>query len=158
MTDPRTDSTDVKLERMIGKATAGLPARPAPASLEGRVLATIASAGTSSVRAHGFAAWPVAVRWLVLAALTSLAASVLIALSGAGPDWTAWMRTLAPRGWTALWEALRATWEASGGALVLLGRSIPETWWYLAAVAFAGWYAGVIGLGLTAYRLLRTRD
>ncbi|MFM8336245.1 MAG: hypothetical protein ACKODK_11840 [Opitutaceae bacterium] len=158
MNDSRTDSTDVKLERLIGKATAGLPTRTAPASLEGRVLAAIASAGTSPVRAQGFAVWPVAVRWLVLSALTAIAAAVLIALSDAGPDGTAWVRTLVPRGGTALWEALRATWEASGGALALLGRSIPATWWYLAAAAFACWYAGVIGLGLTAYRLLRTRD
>ena len=97
-------------------------------------------------------------RWSVLPALTVTAAAVLIVLSGAGPDGTAWVRTLVPRGWTALWEALRATSEASGGALALLGRSVPGTWWYLAAVAFACWYAGVIGLGLTAYRLLRTRE
>jgi hypothetical protein len=158
MNDPRTDATDLNLERLIGKATAGLPPRPAPATLEGRVLAAISSAGISPVRSQGFAAWPGAVRWLVLAALTAIAAAVLIALGEAGPDGTAWVRTLAPRGWAALWEALRATWEAAGGALALLGRSIPGTWWYLAAAAFACWYAGVIGLGLTAYRLLRTRE
>lgn len=158
MNDPRTDATALKLERLIGKTTAGLPPRPAPATLEGRVLAAIAGAGISPVRAQGFAAWPVAVRWLVLAVLTAIAAAVLIALGGAGPDGTAWVRTFVPRGWTAIWEALRATWEAAGGALALVGRSIPGTWWYLAAVAFACWYAGVIGLGLTAYRLLRARE
>lgn len=158
MNDPRTEISDLKLERWIGKATAGLPPRPAPATLEGRVLAAISSTGISPVRAQGFAAWPGAVRWLVLAALTAIAAAVLIALGGAGPDRTDWLRTLAPRGWAALWEALRAAREAAGGASALLVRSIPGTWWSLAAAAFACWYAGVIGLGLTAYRLLRTRE
>jgi hypothetical protein len=158
MNDPRFESSELKLERLITGVVAGLPPRPAPAAIERRVLAAIASAGTLPARAQGFAAWPVAMRWSVLPALTVTAAAVLIVLSGAGPDGTAWVRTLVPRGWTALWEALRATSEASGGALALLGRSVPGTWWYLAAVAFACWYAGVIGLGLTAYRLLRTRE
>ena len=158
MNDPRTESAELKLERLITGVVAGLPPRPAPAAIERRVLAAIASAGTLPARAQGFAAWPVAMRWSVLPALTVFSVALLIASGNAERDATDLVRALVPGGLTALWDALRATGEAAGGALALLGRSVPGSWWYGALAAFACWYAGVVGLGLTAYRLLRARD
>lgn len=145
------------MERLIALTVAGLPARPAPVTLEGRVLAAIAGGSPQLALAQGFAAWPAPVRWLVLPALTVFAAALLIALGGAGRHTADLVRAFVPGGWTALWDALRATMEAAGGVMAQLGRSVPGSWWYVALAAFACWYASVVGLGLTAYRLLRTR-
>ena len=158
MNDPRTESAELKLERLITGVVAGLPQRPAPAALERRVLAAIPDGDAHLGRAQGFAAWPMPARWLAMPALTVFSVALLIVSGNAERDATDLVRALVPGGLTALWEALRATWEATGGAVALLGRSVPGSWWYGALAAFACWYAGVVGLGLTAYRLLRTRE
>jgi hypothetical protein len=151
------ETPEQKMERLIALTVAGLPARPAPVTLEGRVLAAIAEGNPHFARAQGFAAWPSPVRWLALPALTIFAAALLIALGGAGRDTAGLVRAFVPVGWTALWDALRATMEAAGGAMAQLWRSVPGSWWYVALAVFVCWYASVVGLGLTAYRLLRTR-
>lgn len=158
MTDPRAESSELKLERLITGVATGLPSRPAPATLEGRVLAAMSALDARSVRAQGFAAWPTPARWLALPALTVFAVGLVTALGGARLESAGAVRALIPGGLTALWDALRATWEAAGGATALLVRSVPGTWWYGALAAFACWYAGVVGLSLTAYRLSRTRE
>lgn len=158
MSDPRFESSELKLERLITGVVAGLPPRPAPAAIERRVLAAISEGDAHEMRTQGFAAWPMPARWLALPALTVFSVALLIASANAERDATDLVRALVPGGLTALWDALRATGEAAGGALALLGRSVPGSWWYGALAAFTCWYAGVVGLGLTAYRLLRARD
>jgi hypothetical protein len=94
---------------------------------------------------------------LAFPALTAVAAGLMLMVGGAGRDTADLARALVPGGWTALWDALRATVEAAGGAMALLGSSLPGSWWYVALAVLACWYAGVVGLGFAAYRLLRTR-
>ena len=68
MNDPRTESAELKLERLITGVVAGLPPRPAPAALERRVLAAIPDGDAHLGRAQGFAAWPMPARWLAMPA------------------------------------------------------------------------------------------
>ena len=157
MNDHRTESSELKLERLISGVVAGLPTRRAPLTLEGRVLAAISEGNTPLARVQGFASWPAPLRWLAFPALTAVAAGLMLMAGGAGRDTADLARALVPGGWTALWDALRATVEAAGGAMALLGSSLPGSWWYVALAVLACWYAGVVGLGFAAYRLLRTR-
>ena len=137
---PNPPETD-PLEQAVRRAVAGLPPRRAPSTLEVRVRAAIAAREAGVRETRGFAAWPAPVRWLALSFLVAVAAWVVAALGGD-----------AARG------TLPAGSQALAGAAAMLIRAVPASWWYAALLAFAVWYAGVVGLGLTAYRLLRARD
>ena len=63
MNDHRTESSELKLERLISGVVAGLPTRRAPLTLEGRVLAAISEGNTPLARAQGFASWPAPLKW-----------------------------------------------------------------------------------------------
>lgn len=157
MNPPPTPPANDPLESTIRRAVAGLPLRPAPATLESRVLAAIAAMESQPWWRRGLPAWPAPARWLGLPLLGGIAAAVLLVLGGGAaaeilprPELPAFMATA--------WDVCRAVSQALAGVVAMLTRSVPVSWWYAALFAFAVWYAGVVGLGLTAYRLLRTRD
>jgi len=56
------DQTDEKLERLVGQALRDQPLRPAPASLETRVLGELAARARLPWWRRGIASWPAAVR------------------------------------------------------------------------------------------------
>jgi hypothetical protein len=153
---PNPPETD-PLEESIRRAVAGLPARRAPATLEGRVLAAIAARGAPAGEARGFAAWPAPARWLGLPILAGVAAGVVAVLGG---DSAAELLSKfgLPSFLGAGWDAFLFASRAVAAVAAMLTRAVPASWWYAALLAFAVWYAGVVGLGLTAYRLLRARE
>lgn len=142
------------LEPAIRRLVAGLPPRPAPPTLEARVLAAIAARPWWS---RGFASWPAPARWLGLPLLAGVAAAVLLGFGG-GAGVELLPRPELPALVATGRDVFHAVSPAVSGVAAMLTRSVPVSWGYAALLAFAVWYAGVVGLGLTAYRLLRTRD
>jgi hypothetical protein len=94
---------------------------------------------------------------LTLPVLAGVAAGVVL-VTGSGPGGELLSRLGLSSDVRAAWEALCAGSQALTGVLAMLVRTVPSSWWYTAVLGCAVWYAGVVALGLTAYRLLRTRD
>lgn len=156
MNQPPTPPVNDPLENAIRRVVAGLPPRPAPSTLEVRVLAAIAAREAQPSQVRGFAAWPAPARWLALPSLAGVAAAVLTAFNGDAAGLFSLIGAPSLPG--AAWDALHAAVQAVAGAVAMLVRAVPASWWYAALIAFAVWYAGLVGIGLTAYRLLRARD
>lgn len=108
------------------------PLRRAPASLEERVLATIAAAPLTA-RARGFTGWPLALQLLFVA--TALGAA-LLALT--------WL------GWAAS--------DLKGSLLFTVARAlvnhVPSLWLYAGGGLVAALYLLCFGLGALAWRAL----
>ena len=146
MNDHRTESSELKLERLISGVVAGLPTRRAPLTLEGRVLAAISEGNTPLARAQGFASWPAPLRWLAFPALTAVAAGLMLMVGGAGGVHGGSGACTRPR---RVDRALgRATGDGGGG------------WWRDGPVGeLAAWIlvvCGAGGLGLLVCRRGRT--
>ncbi|HVW21991.1 MAG TPA: hypothetical protein VHC86_12325 [Opitutaceae bacterium] len=139
MPDPDFDF----MEDFTRRNLRGLPPRPAPAALEGRVRARIEAAPRrrSALR-------PAAVVLSVAAAAAFVAVPALVARhGGAGSVFD----LLAGR-FSAV-AVLQALWTGLSEAVQGTCESLPRAWcaWGLAAVALA--YAALAGLGTAAYRL-----
>jgi hypothetical protein len=130
-----------RLERLLGDTMRGLPAKPAPHTLESRVLGELARRASQSWWRRSFGHWPAFARvgWVT-------ACSVLIGLTLLGGPWT-----------TAVGSLIRqaATITGAVGNLVAsLVHAIPATWLLPGLAAAALLYAFLFGLGAAAYRLL----
>jgi hypothetical protein len=134
------------LERLLDGVARSQPPRRAPASLEARVFAKIA---TRPWWSKGFAHWPVLARAAFL-----VASFGFIKLTLAGAMWAIdFVRTSDVAGVDALHrtsEAVSAT--VSLGSLVF--NSIPPVWLYAGAGVGFTMYAVLFGLGTFAYRTL----
>lgn len=150
---PSPQNTD-PLERVIHRTLRALPARPAPRSLEQRVLAEIARRAALPWWRKSFVHWPVPARagFSVL-----LVGAVKFALMGA-----VWVMAGFDIAQFREAFATQVTWMESGIALVratadffaILGRNVPTLWIYGALAIFATLYAALFGLGAAAYKAL----
>ena len=142
------------LERAIHRTLRALPARPAPTSLEHRVLAEIARRVALPWWRKSFAHWPVPARagfsvLIVGAVKFALMAAVWVM---AGFDVAQFREAF----------ATQLTWMESGVAVVraiadffaILGRNVPTLWIYGGLALFATLYAALFGLGAAAYKAL----
>ncbi|MBI5382233.1 MAG: hypothetical protein HZA31_10070 [Opitutae bacterium] len=144
-----TPRDDQKLEQFIHQALRSVPPRPAPRSLETRVLAAIAARQALPWWRQSFARWPLPARAAFLAlALALVAAIAWLSLAGSELALPAIREMLAPL------AHLRVALEAVADIFALLFRSIPTLWLYSAAATVAALYAALFGLGATAYRTL----
>lgn len=141
-----TPHEDPKLEQFIHRALRELPDRRAPRSLETRVMAAIAARQATPWWRASFDRWPVAVRVAFLLVAGGLVFGLL--RMGGSVDATV------PRGGETLgWlDGLRVVWGSLCSAGAAVARSIPRLWLYGAVSVVVVAYAGLFGLGTTAYR------
>ena len=146
--------TPEELEKFIHRELRGLPVRPAPSTLEARVLAAIEHRASIAWYHKSWSYWPAAVRALFLAAITGLAGAAIAAfylfMQGA-PLAQAWTEVSSRLSiFTRLYGA--AAWTVN--FLSQIVGSIPPLWLY-GSLAFVGaLYALFFGLGAATYRML----
>jgi hypothetical protein len=139
-----------RLERLLGDTMRDLPARPAPRTLESRVLGELARRASRPWWRRSFGHWPAFARvgWVT-------ACGALIGITLLGGPWTAAMGSLQGGGALGSWirqaAAITGTVGNLGASLV---DTIPATWLLPGLVAAALLYALLFGLGAAAYRLL----
>ena len=143
-----------KLERALHEALRDLPARPAPRSLEQRVLAEIARRAALPWWRQSFIHWPMAARAVFLVACIGI---VKLALMGsvwvmAGFD-PAQFREAFTTQLTWLENGL-AVVHAVTGSFEIIFRNIPPLWLYGGLAFLAAMYATLFGLGAAAYKTL----
>lgn len=139
-----------ELEKLIHQTLRSLPDRPAPRSLEARVLAAIEARQGLPWWRQSFIHWPLAARGAFLL-VTALLAAVLIGLGF--HTVTAVESTNPLSGSVAFIEHLKTFCNGIANFGQLLVRSIPSYWIYGAIAFVALMYTALIGLGATAYRL-----
>lgn len=145
--------TPEDFERQLHATLKSLPDRRAPASLEGRVLAAIATREARPWWHKSYQHWPAAVR-IAFLVLSATLAAVLIAAGAmviAGVEPATAQPVAEALDWFAQLRAFGATASELTGRLF---PSISSTWMYVALGAIGLLYATLIGLGATAYRLL----
>lgn len=151
------DQIDEKLERLVGQVLKEQPLRPAPASLEARVLREIAARARLPWWRRGIASWPVTVRVPVIAGC-----AICVPLVWIGSLWlvTRLVSVVTHPGVAGPLAAVRNT----GRALVSLGtltahviQSIPREWLLGGLVATALLYVTLFALVALGYSLLYPR-
>jgi hypothetical protein len=139
-----------QLERVLGDAMRGLPARPAPHTLESRVLVELARRASQPWWRRSFGHWPPFARlgWVA-------ACGVLIGITLLGGRWTTAVGNIQSTGAMISWIRHAATVTGTVVNLVAsLGDAIPANWLLLGLAGAALLYAFLFGLGAAAYRLL----
>jgi hypothetical protein len=145
---------DPNLESFIHRTLRSLPDRPAPHSLEARVLAAIEARASLPWWKKSFAQWPIAARCIFL-----LFSAGLIKLAVMGTVWAvggfqasefahAFSTTFS---WL---EAIRGAVRGTAESFSILFRNIPRLWLYCGLLVIGGAYAMLFSLGATAYRAL----
>jgi hypothetical protein len=139
-----------RLERLLDDTMRDLPARPAPPTLESRVLGELARRASQPWWRRSFGHWPAFARvgWVT-------ACGALIGITLLGGPWTAAMGSLQGGGAMGSWirqaAAITGTVGNLGASLV---DAIPASWLLPGLAAAALLYAFLFGLGAAAYRLL----
>ena len=154
---PSPENREQQLERSVHRALRELPARPAPRSLEQRVLAEIARRAALPWWRKSFVHWPVAARAVFIVALAGVVKLVL--MGGvwvmAGFDAVQFRAAFATQlGWM---EGGLAVVRATADFLDILIRNLPPLWLYGGAAVVALAYAALFGLGAAAYKALHAR-
>ena len=150
-------SSPEDLEKFIHRALRELPDRPAPRTLESRVLAEIERRAALPWWRQSYAHWPVSMRGAFLI-LSALAAAVLIAglvLLVRRPEAAIVAGALTERFGAIL--VLRSLAQAASQTINGVIHVIPSWWLYGALAAIGVCYATVIGVGAAAYRVISHR-
>jgi anti-sigma factor RsiW len=152
---PNPRPAQEKLERFVHRALRDLPERPAPRSLEQRVLAEISRRAALPWWRQSYPHWPGPARAAFLFGSLGVAGLVFLATGWAvaGFDTSQFQNALLqPVLW---WEGGRTVLNAILGAGETLLRSIPPLWLYGGLAFIAMMYATLIGLGAAAYKVFR---
>ena len=146
--------TPEELEKFIHRELRGLPMRPAPSTLEGRVLAALEHRATVAWYHKSWTHWPAAVRGLFLVVATGVAGSAVATFylfaHGAQPG-LAWQE------FSSRFEVLFRLYAAAVWTVNFAGQmigSIPPLWLYGGLAAVASLYVTFFGLGAATYRVL----
>ena len=146
--------TPEELGKFIHEQLRGLPGRPAPRSLESRVLAAIAERATIPWYHKSWHYWPAAIRSAFLVLATGAMAAVVAAFyfGSAGVDPHAVLAQAGERLglFTQIYHV--ASWMAAFATQVF--GSIPSLWLYGGLAMIGLLYAAFFGLGAAAYRTL----
>lgn len=143
--------TPEELEKFIHQQLRSLPARPAPRSLESRVLFAIEQSASIPWYHQSWSYWPASVRVAFLVFATAVAGGV-IATFYSGFDTNAVVAQAGERlGFLARIYHV-ATWISSLASQVV--TSIPPLWLYGGMAFIASIYATFLGLSAAAYRTL----
>lgn len=141
-------------EKRLHQTLRSLPDRPAPRTLESRVLAAIAARAALPWWKKSFAQWPVAARCVFLlfsGGLVKVALLAAVWITG-GFDRSNFAAAFSTQfGWI---ERLQNIFTGLGDFTALLLHSIPPIWLYGGLACLAGVYVTLFGLGAAAYRTL----
>lgn len=146
-----------KLAQAIHRTLRDLPPRPAPRSLELRVLAELARRAALPWWRHSFSHWPAAARATFCVASAGVIKLVLMATVWvmAGFDPAQFQAAFAPQ---FTWmENGFAVVQAIAGFVEIVLRNIPTLWLYGGLAFVAILYVALFGLGAAAYRVLYVR-
>ena len=155
--DPQKTPEQEQLERLVHRALRELPARPAPRSLEARVLAELSRRAALPWWRKSFVYWPLPARAVFLLASAAVVKLVLMGTvwAMAGFDTAQVQSAFAqPVAW---WESVQILVNAVTGFFEVMLRNIPPLWLYGGLAFIATMYAALFGLGAAAYKLLRTQ-
>lgn len=139
-----------RLARLLERSLRNLPPRPAPRSLEARVLGELERRAALPWWRRGFTAWPMFVR----GAFVALSASLVWLSILAGARTPQAMRSLdASAARPVSWAREAATFtQALGDLGSALSHAIPSAW-LIGGLAVSGMlYAALFGLGIAGYR------
>jgi hypothetical protein len=139
-----------RLERLLADTMRGLPARPAPHSLESRVLEELARRASQPWWRRSFGHWPAFARvgWVT-------ACGVLTGITLLGGPWTTAVGSLQGTGAMSAWIRHAAVIAGTVANLFAsLVNAIPASWLWPGLAVAALLYAFLFGLGAAAYRLL----
>lgn len=153
---PLPDNNE-KLERLVHRTLRDLPARAAPRSLEGRVLAELSRLAALPWWRKSFVHWPVPARAAFLAVSVGIVKLVLMAAVWvmAGFDTAQFRDAFAqPFSWM---ESGLSLIQAITGFFDIMVRNIPPLWLYGSLAVVAALYATLFGLGAAAYRALHAQ-
>lgn len=143
--------TPEELEKFIHQQLRSLPARPAPRSLESRVLSAIEQRASLPWYHQSWSYWPAAVRVMFLVFATAVAAGVMT-MFYSGFDTNAVVAGAGERlGFLARIYHV-AAWISAFASQVV--ASIPPLWLFGGMAFIAALYATFLGLGAAAYRAL----
>jgi len=140
---------DQRLEQFLDQTLLNLPDRPAPHSLEMRVLNQIAARQSLPWWRKSFSDWPFVVRTAFLALSVVIAASTILL----GYLDTTELRTFFSEAILPLKRAHEVFATLTGAGMAVC-RSIPALWFYGVIAFLAAMYAALFGIGATAYRAL----
>jgi hypothetical protein len=150
-----SESNDLRLERALNQALAGLPPRRAPGTLESRVLDELARRAALPWYRVAFAQWPAAARVaFVLICGGLIAATILGGVSAIVETRSLSEVSALVLRWMQPFLALIAS---VGGLGTLLLRVIPPLWLYGGLVFGILMYLALFGLGAAAYHTLYRR-
>jgi hypothetical protein len=143
-----------KLERVVHQALHDLPPRPAPRSLEQRVLAEIARRAALPWWRRSFLHWPLVARAAFLVLCIGVAKFTFLGTvwAMAGFDPVQFREAFATQ--FAWMDAGFSVVRAITGFLEIMFRNIPTLWLYGGLAFLASMYAALFGLGAAAYRTL----
>jgi hypothetical protein len=146
--------TPEELEQFIHQSLRSLPLRPAPRSLESRVMAALEQRAMIPWYHKSWSYWPAAVRAAFLVVSTSVTGAVVTAFyvgfNGIENSTAAAHAGERLSFFTNIYHV--AGWIANLGAQIL--GSIPPLWLYGSVAFVALMYATFFGLGAAAYRTL----
>ncbi len=140
--------SEENLERFVSAALRDLPARPAPRSLESRVLAELERRAALAWWHKSFPHWPVAMRGVFFVLSAGVAAFVVMSVFAMTHS-SAAERAMGEVTARFAWLELASIFADSLGALY---RAIPPLWLYSVLGLFAASYALLVGVGAAAYR------
>jgi hypothetical protein len=149
-----TTMKDSNLESFIHRSLRSLPDRPAPRSLESRVLAAIEAQASLPWWRKSFAQWPVAARVVFVLLSAGLVKLALMATVWATGGFQASEFVNAFSTQLSWLEAIRGAIRGTIESFSILLRNIPPVWLYGTVAVIAGVYASLFSLGATAYRAL----
>jgi hypothetical protein len=145
---------DPNLESFIHRTLRSLPDRPAPRSLEARVLAAIEARSSLPWWKQSFAQWPIAARCIFLLFSAGLIKLAVMATVWAVGGFQASEFAHAFSTTISWFEAIRGAVRGTAESFSILFRNIPRLWLYCGLLVIGGAYAMLFSLGATAYRAL----
>ena len=146
--------TPEEVEKFIHRELRGLPVRPAPSTLEARVMAALEHRAAIAWYHKSWSYWPATVRALFLVVATGVAGAAIAAfylfLQGA-------QLGLAWQEFSGRFQVLSLLYGAAVWTVNFLGQmigSIPSLWVYVGLATVTSLYVTFIGLGAATYRVL----
>jgi hypothetical protein len=146
----RDEALDREMEARLGEALRALPARRAPATLESRVLDTLARRAPLPWWRRGFGEWPAAAR--VAFGVTSVALVVLTVLAAAAANANLGSASHAIS--TPVLHDASVFFVITRTLSVSLASILSSSWVLGYLIAGAVLYAALFGLAIAGYRTL----
>jgi hypothetical protein len=151
------DPSDEKLERLVSQVLRDQPLRPAPASLEARVLGELAARARLPWWRRAIASWPAAVRIPVIAVCAVCVPLVwILSLWLAGRLVSLATHPSVAKPIATVWDTGR-TIAALGTITAHIIQSIPREWLFGGFIATAALYGVLFALAAAGYSLLCPR-